>query len=189
MYIFVYVCKFCLLIQKAKFIFKSTISATSPKCTRPNCILPDDPIRKASLVARVWFCKTSLQFIQKGLIPLTTVLVLTLLGYCQSFNSPHERWWTNISHYHESSFSLSLKCNNFFYLIIWKRVQQSQRLGFEKKAYSSSLWDRFFILWRKDNLRRRWRLALPAAFLLIVCHSPRIGLNIYEMSLVFVFTS
>jgi len=63
---------------------------------------------------------TSLLF--TGLIPLTTVSVLTLLGYCQGFNSPHER--------------------------------------------------------------RRWRLALPAAFLLIVCHSPRIGLNIYEMSLV-----
>ena len=61
-----------------------------------------------------WFCKASLQFIQKGLIPLTTVLVLILLGYCQGFNGPHERWWTKISHYYENSFSLSLKCNKCF---------------------------------------------------------------------------
>ena len=61
-----------------------------------------------------WFCKTSLQFIQKGLIPLTTVLVLTLLGYCQGFNGPIERWWTNIFHDYENTFSLSLKYHKFF---------------------------------------------------------------------------
>ena len=70
------------------------------------------------------------------------------------------------------------------FLIIWKSMKQSQWLWSVRKANLDS----FFIFLRKCNLRRRWRLALPAAFLLIVCHSPRIGLNIYEMSLVYVFT-